>query len=66
MCLCLCYVIFVNFVRMPVCSHCNRAGRYLVKFLDDYFEEAGLAGLEGNMLGMVDTIVASEVAATRR
>jgi len=51
---------------MPVCSHCNRAGRYLVKFLDDYFEEAGLAGLEGNMLGMVDTIVASEVAATRR
>ena len=34
--------------------------KYELKFLDDYMEEAKLKGLPGNMLGMVDTIVASQ------
>jgi hypothetical protein len=33
---------------------------YELRFLDDYFEAAGLKGLESNMLGMVDTLVASQ------
>ena len=28
-----------------------RDAGYTLKFLDDYFEEAGLAGLEGNLMG---------------
>ena len=34
-------------------------GGHVVRFLDDYWEEAGLADLDPNYMGMIDTIVAS-------
>lgn len=37
----------------PIAKHHN------VKFLDDYWEYAGLGNLDGNYMGMIDTIVAS-------
>jgi hypothetical protein len=35
-------------------------GVYELKFLDDYFDEANLASLPSNMLGLVDTLVAAQ------
>jgi hypothetical protein len=37
-----------------------REAGYELRFLDDYFHAANLTGLESNMLGMVDTLVAAQ------
>jgi hypothetical protein len=37
----------------------KQEGKYVVKFLDDYWDMANLGDLDGNYMGMIDTIVAS-------
>jgi len=39
------------------------AVHYQLRFLDDYWDLAGLSGLDGNYMGMIDTVVASRARA---